>query len=193
MNQNHHSTEDLFKSFGGRLRQFIQSRVSDASTADDILQDVFLKIHSRFETLQDETKLESWIFQITRNAITDHYRTRRPVEQLSAAFEPYDMPPEESAIEKLSPGIREMIDSLPSHYREALLLTEYEGLSQKDLADRLSISISGAKSRVQRARGMLRDLLMECCHFEFDRYGTVIDYHPIVCCCCSHTQPTAHA
>jgi RNA polymerase sigma-70 factor (ECF subfamily) len=80
-----------------------------------------------------------------------------------------------------------MIDSLPSHYREALLLTEYEGLSQKDLADRLGISISGAKSRVQRARAMLRDLLMECCHFEFDRYGTVIDYHPIACCCCSRT------
>jgi RNA polymerase sigma-70 factor (ECF subfamily) len=193
MNQNHHSTEDLFKSFGGRLRQFIHSRVSDASAADDILQDVFLKIHSRVETLQDETKLESWIFQITRNAITDHYRTQRPAERLSAAFEPYDMPPEESAIEKLSPGIREMIDSLPSHYREALLLTEYEGLSQKDLADRLGISISGAKSRVQRARAMLRDLLMECCHFEFDRYGTVIDYHPIACCCCSRTQPTAHA
>jgi RNA polymerase sigma-70 factor (ECF subfamily) len=182
----------LFKSFGGRLKQFIQSRVSDSAAAEDILQDVFLKIHSRIETLQDETKLESWVYQITRNAITDYYRTRRPAERSSAAIEPYEMPPEESPVEKLSPGIREMIHSLPSHFREALLLTEYQRLSQKELADRLGISISGAKSRVQRARAMLRDLLMECCHFEFDRYGTVIDYHPIACCCCSRTHPSVH-
>jgi RNA polymerase sigma-70 factor (ECF subfamily) len=192
MNQNHHLTEDLFRSLGARLKQFIQSRVSDSAAADDILQDVFVKIHSRVDTLRDETRLEGWVYQITRNAITDYYRTRRPAERSSAAIEPYEMPPEESAVEKLSPGIREMIDSLPSHYREALLLTEYQGLSQKELADRLGISISGAKSRVQRARAMLRDLLMECCHFEFDRYGTVIDYRPIACCCCSRTRPAAH-
>jgi RNA polymerase sigma-70 factor (ECF subfamily) len=193
MNRNHPSTEELLKSFGRRLKQFIQSRVSDSAAAEDILQDAFLKIHSRIETLQDETKLESWVYQITRNAITDYYRTRRPAERCSAAIEPYEMPPEESAVEKLSPGIREMIDSLPSHYREALLLTQYQGLSQKELARRLGISVSGAKSRVQRARAMLRDLLMECCHFEFHRYGTVIDYHPIACCCCSRTHPSAHA
>lgn len=191
MELDHHSTENLFKSFGGRLRQFIQNRVSDASAAEDILQDVFLKIHSRIETLHDETKLESWIFQITRNAVTDYYRTRRTAEQPSAAIEPYEMPLEESAMERLSPSVREIIDSLPPHYREALLLTEYQGLSQKELARRLGLSASGAKSRVQRAREMLRDLLMECCHFEFDRYGTVIDYHPIACRCCSPRHPAA--
>jgi RNA polymerase sigma-70 factor (ECF subfamily) len=62
-------------------------------------------------------------------------------------------------------------------------MVEFEGVSQTELADRLGISVSGAKSRVQRGRKMLRDILMKCCHFEFDRYGTIIDYYPHCCCC----------
>jgi len=67
-------------------------------------------------------------------------------------------------------------------------MVEYEGMTQKEYAEKICISISGAKSRVQRARGMLKDLLMRCCHFEFDSYGTIIDYHPIACCCCSEQE-----
>ena len=78
-----------------------------------------------------------------------------------------------------------MIEGLPVKHREALKLTEYEGMTQKELAAKLGISISGAKSRVQRARAMLKDALMQCCHFELDRYGTVIDYHPRTCSSCS--------
>ena len=74
---------------------------------------------------------------------------------------------------------------LPGPYRQALILTEYQGLTQKQLAERMGLSLSGAKSRVQRARKMLKELLLECCHFEFDRYGTVFDYRPRNCkrCC----------
>ncbi len=87
-------------------------------------------------------------------------------------------------MERLTPSINHFIEQLPEPYREAITLTELQGMKQKDLAVKLGISLSGAKSRVQRARKMLKDLFFECCHFEFDRYGTVIDYHPIACCCC---------
>ena len=70
-----------------------------------------------------------------------------------------------------------------STYSEALLLTDYEGLSQRELATRLGLSFSSAKSRVQRAREMLRQLLLDCCHFEFDRLGRVVDYQPRCDCC----------
>ena len=65
----------------------------------------------------------------------------------------------------------------------ALVLTEFEGLTQVEMAEELGLSVSGAKSRVQRARAMLRDDLLECCHFEFDRLGHVIDYEPRPRCC----------
>ena len=177
------TTEDLYKQFGNHLKQFIFGRVRDEHTAKDVLQETFLKIHSGIEMLRDETKLESWIYQIARNAIIDHYRSRRSTEPVPDSIaEEID---EEEAAKKIEPSVREMIGQLPVDYREALLLTEYKGLTQKELAAKLGISLSGAKSRVQRARGMLRDLLMKCCHFEFDRYGTIIDYHPIACRCCT--------
>ena len=78
-----------------------------------------------------------------------------------------------------------MMNNLPPEYCEALCLTELEGLSQKDYAEKIGISYSGAKSRVQRARKILKDMLMNCCHYEFDKYGTVIGIHPVECCCCN--------
>lgn len=185
MSKQRHTTEELFRSFNSRLRQFILHRVADTAAVEDILQNVFLRIHSHIDTLRDETKLESWIFQVARNAIADHYRTQFSSHDASKPEEPAEMPPEENVMEKFSMGVREMINQLPAQYREALLLTEFEGLTQQELADRLGISLSGAKSRVQRARRLLKDLLMQCCHIEFDRYGTVLDYHPRQCNCCS--------
>ncbi len=76
------------------------------------------------------------------------------------------------------PCILPLVQQLPPPYRQALLLTEVEGMTQKDLAARLGLSFSGARSRVQRARDKLRELLLDCCHFEFDRRGTIIDYYP---------------
>jgi RNA polymerase sigma-70 factor (ECF subfamily) len=84
-----------------------------------------------------------------------------------------------------------MIAGLPEHYRQALLLTEYQGLTQEQLAERLGISLSGAKSRVQRAREKLRDMLLRCCHFEFDRRGRIVDYYQRCCCCHPVEEPLA--
>ncbi len=83
-----------------------------------------------------------------------------------------------------------MVERLPDDYREALLFTEYEGLTQKELAERLGVSYSGAKSRVQRAREKLKTMLLACCHFEFDRLGKVIDYQPR-CACCRNQECSA--
>jgi RNA polymerase sigma-70 factor (ECF subfamily) len=89
--------------------------------------------------------------------------------------------PEEDVQAELAPSVAAMVNVLPEPYREALYLTEYQGLSQRDLATRLGLSFSGAKSRVQRAREKLKQLLLDCCHFEFDRLGRVIDYQPRCC------------
>jgi RNA polymerase sigma-70 factor (ECF subfamily) len=89
------------------------------------------------------------------------------------------------ASEKLAGSLRRMAQELPDRYKQAIMLTDFEGMKQTEVAKKLGISLSGVKSRVQRARKMLKELLLECCHVEFDRYGTVFDYHPKDCkhCC----------
>lgn len=182
----HPDLETLWEQYCCRLLSFIRGRVEDEAEAEDILQEVFLRVHQHLCCPPEPAKLQPWIYQITRNLIIDHYRRRRPWVEIpdSLAGEP-DFPEEDSEGE-LALSLREMIAELPEPYRQALLLTEYEGLSQKALAERLGLSLSGAKSRVQRARDKLRDMLLACCHFELDRRGRVIDYYAR-CCCCAPT------
>lgn len=144
--------------------------------ADDILQDVFTRIHTRIGTLKDTNKIKSWIYQITRNAIIDYYRSQKQLVELPESL----AAPEEDASEKtraeIAGWLLPMIRSLPEPYREALILAEIEGLTQREVAKMQGLSLSGAKSRVQRGRSMLKDTLVECCWFEFDHQGKVVDY-----------------
>ena len=192
------TTERIWDAFHARLRQFILKHVRDERAVSDILQDVFLKIHAHIGTLRMQDRLTSWLFQVAGRTIADYYRDERGPQLAPLPHDLADrlIAPEESsedeAIQSLLPCIRPMVESLPARYRDALLLTEYEGLSQKELAARLGISFSGAKSRVQRARDKLKTALLRCCHFEFDRLGQVIDYHPN-CGCCRTSRSGDHA
>ncbi len=179
------TTERVWETFHEPLQQFIPRRVSDEATAEDLLQDVFLDIHQHIDTLKDVKKLESWIYQVTRNAIIDYYRSKRATATLDApeALHLSEELPDEDVVTELFPSVRAMVMSLPAKDRQALILTEYQGLTQKELAERLGLSLSGAKSRVQRAREKLKQQLLACCHFELDRRGHVIDYQPRCDCC----------
>jgi RNA polymerase sigma-70 factor (ECF subfamily) len=178
------TTENLWETFHTGLRRFILQRIPDEQSADDVLQETFLKIHTRIATLRDEEKLQSWMYQIARNAIADYYRQQKATVELPEALPVPEEPVfGDEVIKDLIPGVKAMLESLPDIYREALILTEYEGLTQRELAQRLGLSFSGAKSRVQRAREKLKAMLLDCCHFEFDRLGKIIDYVPNCACC----------
>ena len=82
----------------------------------------------------------------------------------------------EDRLEEVVACLKPMIDDLPEKYRQAIVLTEYENLTQKEMSQKLGLSLSGAKSRVQRAREKLKGTLLACCHFEFDRLGNILDY-----------------
>jgi RNA polymerase sigma-70 factor, ECF subfamily len=171
------TVEDIWNEFAAKLGQFIAARVVDPATAEDILQDVFLKIQSRLDQLQDPAKLQGWLYLVARHAIIDHYRSHKETTEVPESL-PAEPPAHDVELDDLKASFRRMVYSLPEPYRDALVLTEYEGLTQKQMAKRLGISISGAKSRVQRGRAQLKRMLLERCEFEFDRLGHVIDCKP---------------
>lgn len=166
---------ELWKQFSEPLRAFILKRVSDEMLADDLLQEVFVKIHTAIDTLEDDSRLESWIYQIARNTIIDHHRTQKTPQEMKRPpmYEEQLLP---DAEDQLASGIQAFVAELPAHYRRAIELTEFDGLTQREMGEKLGLSVSGAKSRVQRARKLLKEMLLECCHFTFDNRGGIVDY-----------------
>lgn len=165
-----------WRDYRASLVRFVNSRVNDSAAAEDIVHDVLVRAYARRDSLRDEEKTGAWLFQMTRNAIVDHYRARRPQVEV-----PEDLvaPEEESsAREELARCLTSLIDQLPEGARQAIELAELQGLTQQETADRLGISLSGAKSRVQRARTQLHDMLIECCRIERDVRGGIIDFEP---------------
>ncbi len=169
-------TEYIWKEYHDKLHGFILSRVSDAAAADDILQDVFLRILSRIDTLNDCDKLQSWIYQITRNANIDHYRKQKKTAELPAALSAMEDELSDEIGKNINSCLLPMVESLSEPYREAVMLSEIQGKTQKEVAEEQGISLSGAKSRVQRGRAMVKEMMFGCCQFEFDKRGNVIDY-----------------
>jgi RNA polymerase sigma-70 factor, ECF subfamily len=177
---NRPSTDAIWQHMSSDLRRFIRRRVSDDHVADDLLQDTFVRVHRGIGTLQEADRLAAWVYRIARNVIQDHHRKANNSAVALADADPCDEGEDHlSELRCRGAGwLDEMIRSLPEGYREAVQLAEIDGLSQQEVADRLGLSQSGAKSRIQRGRGMLKDALDRCCHFEFDSRGNMMDYEP---------------
>jgi RNA polymerase sigma-70 factor (ECF subfamily) len=174
----------MLHDFQGRLLGFIARRVPDRDGAEDILQEVLLRIHRHAGELENSAAVSAWIHQVARNAIADHYR-RAAVRREQPSGVELDRPappaPESAAGEnrsELAACLRPLVERLDSPYREAITLTELDGLTQVAAATQLGISTSGMKSRVQRARAQLRDMLVSCCEIELDRRGGITSYQP---------------
>jgi RNA polymerase sigma-70 factor, ECF subfamily len=179
--------EGAWRELHDQLLGFIARRVRTREDAEDILQEVMLRIHRSSGELERVERVTGWIYRIASNAIVDHYRrpARREVSggwQLDVEA-PADSPPaavaEPDTAElrgELARCVSPLLERLPESYRQALVLTEVEGLAQVDAATRLGLSVSGMKTRVQRGRALLRDVLLDCCHVELDRRGGVTAY-----------------
>jgi RNA polymerase sigma-70 factor (ECF subfamily) len=168
------TTETIWKAFHKELFNFINKRVNDQDVSKDILQDVFMKIHLKLKTLSDKDKLASWVYQITRNSILDHFRKQKSKAPLPDNLT--ELVEEKTFNAELVKCLKPMIDQLPGDYKDAILQTEMGSMSQKDYADKLGISYSGAKSRIQRARRQLHGLFNECCTIGSDKYGNITEH-----------------
>lgn len=186
-----HFTVSLWDTFHEGVRGFVVKRVPLEADAEDILQEIFLRIHQGASGIQKQDRVQAWVYAVARGAVADFYRARYQKQKETQALpgEPsamHETPPllvnlEEyegahDVHEEVLSWLRPMIDELPEKYRVALVLADVEGLRQKDVAKRLGLSLSGAKSRVQRARVMLGEALQACCDIEFGLDGRAVAY-----------------
>ncbi len=179
-------TERLWSEMHDRMLAYIRNRVDSTDDAEDILQDVFTRIHRNLDTVKDDQSITAWMFRIARNAIIDYHRGRamaaramiRLAEDAPEAREDIDeSDPAAEAAADFTRCLQPLLNELPAKYRQALELTELGGVTQKDAAEQLGLSVSGMKARVQRGRGKLKDALLDCCSVELDRRGGLVDYH----------------
>ena len=180
--------QEMWQHIHSGLRSFIVKQVANEAEADDIVQDVWLKMQRGLGRLKDQNRLISWIYQIARHAIIDHYRApdrrREMPAGLAADLEAYQSSssrqtvPEDSGQlrTELTGCLRPMIEQLSEDYRQAVTLVDLEGFTQQEAATQLGLSLSGMKSRVQRGRRQLKGILEACCTIELDRRRRVADY-----------------
>lgn len=173
------TTDAIWTHLSSDLRRFIRRRVSDDHVADDLLQETFVRVHRNIGTLQEAKRLAAWVYQIARNVVHDHHRkaTNSTLALADAENVGEDVHEPQTGCRSIT-WMDEMIRSLPEGYRQAVQMAEIEEHSQQDVADRLGLSLSGAKSRIQRGRAMLKDVLEQCCSFELDGRGRVIGCDP---------------
>ena len=171
--------------FQGRLRGYVAGRVDPAWT-DDVTGDILLRLLQNKERLKQARNPLAWAYRVAANTITDHYR-RRAVESQALAQaqgEAASLPPtakeeeQEAERRRIEACLMPFILDLSPKQAEALVLTSFQGLSQAEAARRLGLSVSGMKSRVQRARSELKRRLLACCEFEMDRRGRVMGMVP---------------
>lgn len=179
---------EIWQQVHDSLRAFIAKRVANEAEAEDILQEVFVRIHRRLDSVNDPRRLVSWVYQITRNAIIDHYRAsgKRAERPMGLAGELEALPASASHNEpaedsgqlraELAGCLRPMIAQLPRDYRDAVTLVELNGLTQQEAAKQMGLSLSGMKSRVQRGRRQLKRMLDDCCLIQLDGRRSVADF-----------------
>lgn len=177
------STADVapWQDIAARLRPFVARRVSPAEI-DDVMQDIFVRMQRGLPALRDEERFTSWLFQIARSSVAEHMRTRAR-HPLPDGDEPEEPAAEladddREAMRSLATCVTLFVAALPSPYREAVTLVELEGLTTREAAEMVGISVSGMKSRVQRGRAQLRRMFDQCCEIALDARGKVTDFAP---------------
>jgi RNA polymerase sigma-70 factor, ECF subfamily len=155
------------------LQRFIFKRVKDSDLTNDILQEVLLKVYNFCLSKSGVGNVRSWLFQITKNTIVDFHR-----EQSKISYDLPDLSNEDShsAFEEASEFVLPMINFLPKEYAEPLKMADLEGIKQAEVAKRLGMSLTATKSRIQRARLLLKKEFAICCDFETDQFGNFISF-----------------
>lgn len=181
------SAGSLWERFHGELFAFLKARVGSEAAAQDILQSAFLRAHQHLSSGEPPENPRAWLYQIVRNLVVDaHRRGARNAALAEAIAKEIGRPEvsalpvsiEEEAFATVARALPMFIEALDAPYRDALRMTEIEGLTQAEAAERAGVSLSGMKSRVQRGRKRVFESLQRCCEFELDGRGRMVACSP---------------
>jgi RNA polymerase sigma-70 factor, ECF subfamily len=164
--------EKAWKEHSKGIKAFVMSKVKDRDLCNDIMQDVYIRMHQNFDRVKDESKIKPWLFTIARNVVNDNYRNQKQfkTDNIENGLV------ENGANKKFEKCLVPHINKLPAIYKEAFTKVELANYSQLQLAEELKISYSGAKSRVQRAKQLLKQYFSKCCNIRSDKYGNIVSY-----------------
>jgi len=157
------------------LFHYILKRVKNQELAEELLQEVLLKVYQFCLSKNGVRNVRSWLFQIAHNTIIDTFRQQQKIK----TTDHFPILAEENdplAFEEALPYILPMIEFLPETYSRPLKLADIEGMKHAEVAKILGLSLTAAKSRIQRARQLLKNEFVTCCHFETDRNGNLISF-----------------
>jgi RNA polymerase sigma-70 factor, ECF subfamily len=189
-----HSWDEITPS----LRRFIRRHVRNTQTAEDVFQEVILRLESHRAQMPPPERRLPWALRIARNFIIDQGRAAkfRQHRSLDTDVPAIGATIDRAAQKELAHCLQAMVDRLPAAYRQPLRLSDLEGMDQQAIARRLNLSPSGVRSRVQRARAQLRRMLLGCCEIEHGPRGDIVDYRPKPHCrqaCAKFATAASHA
>lgn len=171
------SLEQVWGQYQQGLKKFLHSKVSNPDDVDDLQQEILIKTHQNLHTLKDADSVKSWLFQLANRTIIDFYR-KRARYQRDSEIQAEDLwfEQQEDLIEQeMAKCIQPFVNALPQEQATLLSEVDLKGASQKQLADKVGLSYSTLKSRVQKGRVELRKLFEDCCTLQLDKNGSVID------------------
>ena len=166
--------EQVWRDFHQQLLNYIVKQVGVVDVAEDILQDVFIKVNQRIAQIEDKEKLVSWLYTICRNTMYDYFRKNKTEQSKYLAVNMEDIISDEqdkSKQESLYKCITTLINELDESYRQVLKDSEINGLKQTLIAEKNHLSLSATKSRVGRGKIKLKEKLKRCCEFDFSESG----------------------
>jgi RNA polymerase sigma-70 factor (ECF subfamily) len=177
--------DDALAAVRARLHGFLARRVDSPEVADDLTQEVLLRLLQHQDSAVENPT--AWLYRVARNVLIDHYRSRGSYRRLHTADpaladmvlaeEPFADDPQ-AAQREVAGCLRSLVDQLAEPYRSAVTAVDLDGRTQTEVARALRLSVSGMKSRVQRGRRQLRQLLTECCRVHTSPTGGITDYEP---------------
>lgn len=162
--------ETAYLDFRGKLQSYLARRLGNPHDVEDVLQDVFLRVARHQHTLETAREPLAWLYTVTNSAIVDHIRKRRKDPLANADGQILDIPflPDEDVGSDFSDCLYPLVENLPEKYRDAVRFVDLNDGKQTELAKMNSLSVSAAKSRVQRGRKLLKDAILGCCQVERD-------------------------
>ncbi len=153
--------QEIYENYYHKVLAFINSRVNNAHTAEDLASDVFFKCYSNIEKYDETKGAEStWIFTITNNTLKNYYRDRKTASSIDA-MEGFDVPFEEEfdqamRLEEIRAYLDEALDGLDELNRRILVMRYFDEMKTKDIAAKLALSESNVRVKLSRTLKRLR-------------------------------------